>query len=477
MLEFYSQFLIHKTKTLICTSVLLCVLIVNGCATDQAKTIKPALDIPERFSSDGVAPLGNKWWESFNDPNLNILIEEAMGQNFSIRIAWDRLTQAEQIAVKSGVNLYPSVDYQVNGTRVRQEAGENTNYNSNYSARLAASYEIDLWSRIKSSQQAALLDAKAAKEDVDAAAITLSANIAKTWYQLGEAKQQEVIIANQLNTNQEVLDIITVKFRQGQVNAADVFRQRQLVESSRGQLIQAQEAIVLLQHQLSILIGKNPQQRWAKDTIELFTPGKLPAISVPSDILHRRPDVASAYEAIQASDLRVAAAVADQYPRISISSTIETSAIRASDLFDDWFVNLAANIAGPLFDAGLRKAEVARTRAVLSQSINEYGQTTLQAIKEVEDAINREYYQRQYISNIQTQLTLARQTSESTNLNYLNGQLDYLRVLEALVSQQSLERNELASRRLLIEYRIDLCRSITGSWEMQRPEQATLVRR
>ncbi len=269
-----------------------------------------------------------------------------------------------------------------------------------------------------------------------------------------------------------MLDIITLQFKQGQVNAADVFRQRQLVESNRGQLIQVQETIVLFQHQLSILIGKNPQQRWGQETIKLFTPGQLPAISVPSDVLQRRPDVVSAYKAIQAADLRVASAVADQYPRISISATVETSTTRVSDLFDDWLANLAANAIGPLFDAGLRKAEVTRTRAVLSQTINEYGQTILQALKEVEDAINQEYYQRQYISNLQAQLALARQSSESTKLNYLNGELDYLRVLEALVSQQSLERSELASRKVLIEHRIDLCRAIAGSWEMTRPSQA-----
>ena len=446
-------------------------LIFTGCSQVQRKKVSSPVPLPDSFSNSGTNPLPEKWWESFNDPQLNALTEQALGQNFTIRAAWDRLSQAEQIAIQSGAALLPKADYLANVRRTRQEISDDVSYTSNYSLGLIASYEVDLWGRVRSSQQAAILDAEAAKETVNAAAITLSAAIAKTWYQLAEVKQQEVVITNQLNTNQKVLDIITLQFKQGQNNAADVFRQRQLVESSRGQLIQVREAIILFQYQLSILIGKNPRQRWAQDTIKLFTPGQLPAISVPSDVLQRRPDVASAYKVIQATDLRVAAAVADQYPRISISATVETSVARASDLFDDWLANLAANAAGPLFDAGLRKAEVARTRAVLSQTINEYGQTTLQALKEVEDAINQEYYQRQYISSLQAQLALARQTSESTKINYLNGQLDYLRVLEALVSQQSLERNELASRRVLVEHRIDLCRAIAGSWEMTRPDQ------
>ena len=449
-------------------------LIFAGCTQVQRREVSSPATLPVSFSKSGTNLLPEKWWESFNDTQLNALIEQALDDNFTIRAAWDRLSQAEQIAIQSGAALLPGADYLANVRRTRQEISDNVSYTSNYSLGLIASYEVDLWGRVRSSQQAAILDTEAAKETVNAAAITLSATIAKTWYQLAEAKQQEVVITNQLNTNKKVLDIITLQFKHGQNNAADVFRQRQLVESSRGQLIQAQETIVLFQHRLSILIGKNPQQRWAQGAIKLFTPGQLPAISVPSDILQRRPDVASAYKAIQAADLRVATAVADQYPRISISGAVETSTVRASDLFDDWLANLATNAAGPLFDAGLRKAKVAQTRAVLSESINDYAQTTLQAIKEVEDAINQECYQRQYILNLQTQLALARQTSESTKLNYLNGKLNYLRVLEALVSQQSLERNELASRRVLIEHRIDLCRAIAGSWEMKRSNQAQI---
>ena len=458
-------------RPLVLHFILLC-FCFTGCNQIHRKDVSSIVSLPSSFSESGSDLLPEKWWESFKDPQLDALIEQAIDDNFTIRSAWDRLSQAEQIAEKSGASLLPGVGYQADVTRTRNEISNNVTYTSNYSIGLVASYEVDLWGRVRSSQQAAVLDAEAAKENVNAAAITLSATIAKTWYQLAEAKEQETVISNQLDANQKMLDIITLQFKQGQINAADVFRQRQLVESSRGQLIQIQETIVLLQHQLSILIGKNPQQWWAEDTIALFAPPELPEMSVPSDILQRRPDVSIAYKAIQAADLRVAAAVADQYPRISISATDDTSSNRASDLFDDWLANLAGNVAGPLFDAGFRKAEVERSRAVLSQSINDYAQTTLQAVKEVEDAINQEHYQRRYISNLQSQLALASQTFKSTRLNYLNGQLDYLRVLESLVSQQSLERNELTARRVLVEHRIDLCRSIAGSWKMTRPEQA-----
>ena len=170
----------------------------------------------------------------------------------------------------------------------------------------------------------------------------------------------------------------------------------------------------------------------------------------------------------------MAAAVADQYPKFTISAGIETTSLEMSDLFDDWLANIAINLAGPLFDAGFRKAEAERTRAALSEKINNYSQQLVKAVQEVEDALNQEHHQQQYIETVNQQLVLARKSYDSVTQQYLKGQLDYLRVLELLVSQQTLERTELSARRVLIEHRIDLCRAIAGSWEMQRPEEVAM---
>lgn len=453
-------------------AVLLLTLLLGGCSVPPSKPVSPSFDLPEAFSFAGSENLSEKWWQSLNDPQLDALIEQALSENFSIRSAWDRLTAAEQIAVKTGSSLYPKVNYQVGASRSRIETGSITAYNTEYAAGLAASYEVDLWGQLRSSQQAARLDVQAAQEAVNAAAVTLSASIAKTWYQLAEAKQKSRVIAAQLETNSKVLDVIKLQFRQGQASAADVFRQEQLVESSRGQLIQSEETGVLLQHQLSVLIGRPPATRWADTTIELVALGRMPRVDVPAVVIQRRPDVRAAYAAVQAADSRTAVAMADRYPTISLTAGVETSADRVNELFDDWLANIAANVAGPLLDAGLRKAEVERTKAVLSERINTYSQAVLDALQDVENAVNQEYYQRQTLENIQKQLALSGKVYDRIRQSYIKGQVDYLRVLETLVSQQSLEQRELAARRLLIERRVDVCRAVAGSWEMTRPEQA-----
>ncbi|HOL31776.1 MAG TPA: TolC family protein [Anaerohalosphaeraceae bacterium] len=460
---------IKKAVLLVWTAGLL------GCAPIEPRGFKMPAAAPEAFSRDGTEALCQRWWESLNDPNLNRLIETALENNFSIRSAWDRLSQAEQTARIAGAGLFPQAGYSTQAQRSRTEASDIVNYSSAYSAGASISYELDFWGRIRSLRQAAVLDAQAAADDIQTAAITLSAAAAKTWYQLAEAKQQAGVIQKQLEINEKVLAIILTQFAQGLVGASDVLRQKQLVESSRGQAVQNQETLVLLQHQLSVLCGEKPGLVWTDTPMELPEPAGLPAIGLPSDVLQRRPDVQKAYKAVQAADLRLAAAIADQYPSIGLFAGAETSAQQTKDLFEDWLANLAADITGPLFDAGLRKAEIARWRAAVSQKLNEYGQTILTALKETEDALAQEDYQRQYMRSLQEQLRLARQVYERNRDKYLQGQMDYLRVLESLISLQSLERQELSARRILLERRIDLYRSIAGSWPIDRPQQTAIV--
>lgn len=449
-------------------------LVMSGCTIAPRGEVVSPIVLPVDYSTSGTAALPDKWWHSFDDALLDALIEEGLAQNFSIRSAWDRLHQAERMAVRAGASLLPEVGYQGSARRTRREVNDQTTYSSDYSLGLAAGYELDLWGRVRSVEQAARLDARAAEEDVAAAAVTLSAAIAKVWYQGIEAGLQERLIAEQVNTNEQVLAIVTLQFRQGQVGASNVFRQRQLVEATRGQLISAQERTVLLRHQLAILVGKVPGAWKAAAGDVLIVLPELPDTGVPSDLLLRRPDLRSAADAIAAADHRVYAAVAGQYPIISLSAGIDTGADRIGDLFDNWAASLASNIVGPLFDGGFRRAETERMRAILSERINTYAQRTLVAIGEVEDAMQQEHYQRQAITNLQEQLALAEQVYDRTRQSYIKGQLDYIRVLDALVSRQTLERNELTARRVLIERRIDLCRSIAGSWNMSRPEPASL---
>jgi len=447
-------------------------LLVGGCSPQVKKPVMP-VEISDSFSTTGAAPLPEKWWSAFEDDELDSLIESALTNNFDLQTAWDRLAQTEAIARKNSAILRPQADLEAFFRRSRQENQGLTTYSSLYTLGIAASYEVDLWSKLRSLQNASQLDVEASRDAVDTAAITLAASIANTWYQLGENKALVRIAQEQIDTNKKVLDIVTVQFRKGMASAADVLRQRQLVASTEARLITAEETVELLQYQLSVLIGKQPVLDWQQTSIDLPDLPPMPEIGIPAEVLQRRPDVRQRYRQIQAADQRLAASIADQYPRISILANIETSSvISVHDLFDDWLANLAANAIQPLFDADLRKAEVERQKAIVSERIHIWGQTILYALQDVEAALTWHQQQTQLLDNLKHQLSLARQTYQRNRESYIKGQVDYIRVLESLQSLQELERNVVWAQSDLIQSRIDLYRSIAGPFDLSRPTLA-----
>jgi NodT family efflux transporter outer membrane factor (OMF) lipoprotein len=458
------------------TALIVAVLSLS-CAAPKPE-VEPLTAVPRDFSSSGTEVLPNHWWRTFNDPALNDLIEAALSENFNLRSVWDRLAQAEASARKAGADLWPSVTGTFTGARSRSEVGgrvpDEIVNGTELSLGAVASYEVDLWGRVRSTRDAAALDMLATQEELQAAAITLSAQVAGSWYGLVEQRKQVRVLRQQEQANSDVLEVITARWRSGQADAADVLRQRQLVESNRGDLVLAEANVTLLEHRLAILLGKAPKLSVAPSEAALPEPELLPATGLPSELIQNRPDIRQAFYTVMSADRRVAAAVADRYPRIGISASIDTSGDEWRDLFNNWLGTLAANAAAPLFDAGARKAEVDRTRAVVSESLNNYGQAVLDALGEVEDALEKERRQRDYIVSVDKQLDLSQQTIARLRDRFRYGAVNYLDILEALISQQTLQRSQLQARRELLQFRIDLCRALGSGWELSKPEAATL---
>jgi NodT family efflux transporter outer membrane factor (OMF) lipoprotein len=453
---------------LILIGLIVAVGVATGCAAKRTSVPDP-VSLPESFSQTGASELPEKWWQALSDPVLDALIEKALAGNFSLRTAWDRLSQAEWVARKSGAPLWPELDGTAGASRTITRNGARTEQ-SQFSVGLLAGYEVDLWGRIRSSRDAAILDATATREQVQAGAITLSAAVASVWYAIVEQRGQVALLERQIKTNEDVLELITLRFRRGQVGAADVLQQRQLVEVRRGEMSTAQMRVTLLENQLAILTGTKPGTLVLEQAAELIELPALPATGVPAEVLARRPDVRFAAARVLAADRRVAAAFADRLPRLSLVGQWETVAPEWRDLFDNWMATLAGNLVAPLFDAGARGAESGRTRAVLSERLNEYGQTVLEALTEVENALVQERQQRELIESLEKQLVISGQVIERTRDSYVNGAVDYLRVLTVLLTHQSLQRNIWTARRQLVEYRIGLYRALAGGWEMKAPK-------
>ncbi len=427
------------------------------------------MKLPKSYSDSGVGSLPVKWWQSFKDPQLDNLIDQALQGNMTLLAAWDRLRQAQAVAVKAGAEQFP--DLSVNGSAVainRKEDGKSSGSES-YFAGLVASYEFDMWGRIQSQRDAAEFEAQASHFDLQTTAITLTAQVASTWYKLVERYRQFELLNIQIATNQKAFEIITLQVRTGKVGIADMLQQQQLIEANYGEKARLEAQIRLFENQLGVLLGRTRDERLTDSSAALVELAPMPETGLPVELLQRRPDIRSAYDKVLAADRRVAAAIADKYPRISLTARLETSEEQVRDLFSNWFASLAANLTGPLLDGGFRQAEVDRSRSAASEKLHLYGQVVLEAFREVEDALTEEKHQVRYLASLNRQLDLASQAMERIREKYIQGGVDYQRVLTALLSHQQTQRNILTAKRDLIVNRINLCRALGGGWELEVP--------
>ena len=434
-----------------------------GCSQKTAQVTIPVV-LPSAFSQSGAETRIDKWWLAFEDPILNHLVEQALSDNFSLKSSWEKLNQAKAVYEKSRASLIPELDGELGGSFNETGTDTNTTRSDKLILGLSAQYEIDLWGKIDSSIDATHMDLKATVADLDAAGMTIAATVAETWYRLVQQNSSIRLLEAQIATNEKALQVILAQFRTGQVPMADVLQQRQLVESKMGEILKLLSEQKQSEHQLAILTGTAPGTQSYTIPSELISLPPFPETGIPAELILARPDILSAFHDVEAADRRVAVAIADRFPALRLSLSFETSGNSTNDIFSNYVATVAASLAGPIIDGGQRLAEVERTKAVAMEKLNDYGQTILVAVGEVEDALIEEKQQLLYIKSVQVQLDLAAETLDQVKDRYLKGVENYQRVLSALTSLQSLQQSSLSARRDLLINRIQLYRALGRGW-------------
>ena len=442
--------------------------------------------VPEGFVGEaGDAPLPETWWTEFDDPQLTALVTRSLERNFSLQGAWARLQQAEALARQAGAQKWPglqgtaSASYSKNrfffGEGLPMGMGGDGSIETTqlqYNASLAASYEVDLFRRIANQTSAAEYEVAAARDDYEAMAITLAAQIAETWFQVLSQRELLVLLSEQLQTNRIFLELVDLRFQNGLVSAVDVYQQRQQVVASEGLVAQAQAQLVVAETQLAVLAGEVPRRLQLDDTNALPTLPQPPTAGLPAQLLTRRPDLRALRRRLVAVDFRVAAAYASLLPSLRLTGSGGNTATSFGDLFASPIWNLMANLTVPLWDGGARRAVVSQTQARQIEVATQYGEGILRAMKEVEDALYLEKQQLTFIEKLAEQVELADITVRETRARYRSGLTDFLPVLTALNRQQGTQQQLVNARRQLLAYRVQLYRALGGTWtrELERPD-------
>jgi NodT family efflux transporter outer membrane factor (OMF) lipoprotein len=433
----------------------------TGCASKGPMPSFATSSLPQ-FSDSGPGVAPDRWWLTFQDSGLNREMNRALGENFDLAAALQRLRAARALTRREASDLLPDLNGFV-GSQNTFGPGPN---NSRITWGLDAAYQVDLWGQIRSRVDAERLRAAATQSDYQAVALSLSAEVARTWFALVEAHAQLELLDEQLETNEKGLKAVELRYAGiGEGGSPNVLRQRQLVQSTLEQTIVVQANVEILEHRLAVLTGQPPQSAvYATGSIFPVMP-PLPYTGLPSELLNRRPDVRANFLALAAADRDLAAAVIDQYPRLDLSASLVNSAESPETLFRDWFFSIGGQLLGPIVDGGQRRAEVERRQALVCQRFNEYRQSVLIALQEVEDGLALERYQIELIEKLEMQAGLAARASEQLLQYFITGEASYLDVLSANQSEQRLQRSLLSARLDLISIRIGLYLALAGDFD------------
>jgi NodT family efflux transporter outer membrane factor (OMF) lipoprotein len=449
-------------------SALLFFVLINGCSL-RGQPLDYSVNLPASFSQiqddKAGSPISGKWWKRFGDEHLNALMEEAFMNNLDIAQAYERFKQAQ--AVFKSADSAGSLQLNIAGSasRSRQVLPSGAYTASRYGLSAAASYEIDVWNKLSSRADAALLEALASQNDVRALYISISAALADLYYLSAEQSAQVELADRTIASFRDTLQSVENRYREGLVPVIDVYQSRQNVAAAEAQRTVFSKNLEIALNALYVLLGRFPSVQAEADFPELPEPPDF-QVGLPSMMLFQRPDIRAALLRVKAGDARLAAAIADRFPSFNLIGSAGGSSEQIRRILDSpnllW--NILIDAAQPVLDGGRRKAEVERSEAVLKERLLTYHKVVLDAFREVEDALIRGREDRLLIDRLSERVAVAAEELRYATDNYLLGLSDYLPVLLAQRRYYESASALLDARRQLISATIELSRAIGGEW-------------
>ena len=466
---FISQFAERKLKIIF---VLGWLCLFFAC-TPKIADVETPVEEPGEFTATGETVIPDRWWTAFEDEQLTSLIDSALVNNFTLKGVWQQLVAAQAIRKQQASNLLPDLTAQARSAISRPQpdfaGGENTQIG------LSAGYEVDLWGRIRANVDAEEFRIEANYFDYQTAAMSLSAEIASVYFQIIANRQQLNLAEQQIETNEKAIRLLRNRFGGGQVKGVDVVRQEQLLEQTRNLKIAYETNEEVLTNQLAVLTGQAAQNADFEigSTFPEFP--DMPSAGLPLELVRRRPDLQREYSLLLAADREMAAAVANKFPRLSLSLSTQARSNTFTDLFSDWAYTLGGNLVAPILDWGRLRAEVDRTEAVKQEQLYNYGQSVLTSFQEVEDAYIQELNQQRQINIIEKRIDMANKVSEQLRVEFSYGLTDYLDVLLSLEDQQQLQRDILSAIQEKYLIRVGLYRSLAGGFTTAREDSSEAI--
>jgi multidrug efflux system outer membrane protein len=420
----------------------------------------------------------DRWWEVFNDPELNRIIAEALKNNFDIRKATARVLEVRAQFVQTRADRFPSLDLE--GQSARQQRPiidvipERTfsTTTTTHSLSLPASFELDLWGRLARAEEAVLADLLEAEESRRTVAQTIVAETINLYLQMESLERRIQIALHSIDNFARSLVLVESRYKRGLTSALDVRQARRILAGAQALLPPLRQQLGVTQQQLSVLLGRYPETRPPRQQPEDYFRRLAPVPpGLPSELLLRRPDVRSAEANLRALNARVGLAKARRFPRISLTGSYGYSSDELDQLLksESELWSLALGVVQPLFDAGKLKAGQRASEARYQQGLAEYAKTLLRAFSEVESALLTRTEELERRDRELKFLMEARATQELAETRYARGLVDYLDVLEAQRTRFQAEESVVLVDLAIMTNRVTLHRALGGGWAELAP--------
>jgi outer membrane protein, multidrug efflux system len=436
---------------------------------------RPAVDTPQAYRyevKDSRDTVNTLWWQQFQDPVLDRLIDEALANNKSVKIAAANVEQAAGLLTQTRAALFPQFGYGASGTRFRDSERMATpvpasvpNPQTAYQVLATASWELDLWGRIRRLTEAAQANLLATEEARRGVILSLVATVASSYLQLRGLDEQLVISQRSLATYAESVKLFELQFKYGQVSQMTVEQARTQYETAAATIPQIENQIVQIENALSILLGKNPGTiPRGKSIYALVLPG-VPS-GIPSQVLERRPDILLAEQNLIAANAQIGAARALYFPSISLTGTYGDASRDLHKLFNGparmW--NYTGSITGPLFTFGAISGQVRQAEAAAKAALIGYEAVIQAAFADVENSLVSRTKLSEQLSAQSRLVGASKEYERLARLQYDGGYAPYSTVLQA---QQQLFPAELtlAQNRasVFISY-VTIYQAMGGGW-------------
>jgi len=473
-------------------ALLVVVVMLAGCVSAPERRT-PDLDVavPDAWTGHARGAEGEidpAWWRSFGDPQLERLIDLAMVRNHDLHAAAARLDRAAAEAKIAGADLEPTLGVGVHGGRQRMNfigfpiPGEGVPHATfgNYGLSLDASWEVDLWGRVRASARSAVAEMGASEADLRGARLSIAAQTAKLWFSILEAREQAALAARSAHSFRLSADQVRARYESGIRPALDLRLALSNLAGAEGLLAQRRSQLDLAVRQLEVLLGRYP----GGSLLDTYAAGELPGTpepvpaGLPSELVARRPDLVAAARRLAAADQRYRAARRALYPRLTLTASGGTSTGALADLLDgDFHVwSLLAGLTQPLFQGGRLRAGVEAADAASREVLSAYVGRVLGAYAEVESALASEGHlaaRERHLAETAAQLTAARQLAED---RYRRGLGTYLVVLESQSRALTAESERLSIRRQRLDNRVNLHLALGGGFVRDVEEDPVALR-